>query len=105
MIAWPDLAAIIGIALAAGLAGAVLGRIALHALRGRSIRVALAIVALTAVIVIATAIVAVGALMLVSGHALAVLIAAVLAGGLAGLAVAAALARIQIGRASCRERV
>jgi signal transduction histidine kinase len=73
--------------------GALLGQLGLCALRGRSIRAALAVIVLTSVVVIAAAVTAVGALMLVSGHALVVLIAAVAAGGLAGLVVATTLGR------------
>ncbi len=93
MIGWYDVLVVAAAAASAGAAGGALGRLALRALRHRSIQLALTIVVLTAVAVVAAAIIAVGALMLVSGHALAVLMAGVTASALAGLAVAAALGR------------
>ena len=106
MITWHDVWVVVAATAGVAVVGAGAGAGALMALRGRSMRLLLAVVALTVVTVMAVAVAAVGALMLVSGHALVVLVASVTAAALAGLAVAALLGReVRRGSTSLREQV
>ena len=99
MITWADVALVVAATGAVAVLGGGAGALLLSRLRRRPLRVSLAVIVLTVVLVVAAPVGTVGALMLVTGHALVVLLASVVAAALAGLAVAALLGR-QVERGS-----
>ena len=88
-----DLGVILGVVAASGVVGAAIGRVGLHAVRGRTLGAAVAVVVATSAAVMSVGVLAIGNEMLVSGHALVVLVVVVIAAAVAAAIVAFDLAR------------